>query len=192
MPGGQRAQARGGRSRRGFDGGALRARGLALLAKRVKGASIRSRPPRPAHRARPRRAVVVGRVLDDSEGPAVGSWPWLRPRSAAGTSSIARREGEVVGSRPGEPQRNDAAGGAGPARSAGRAGARGRGARRLPLELQLGAEVPLVLAPAEDLPGAVAIEIAGARYVAPLGPARLGIGAWRLEAAGAGKTGSSS
>ena len=30
-------------------------------------------------------------------------------------------------------------------------------------------------------PGAVALEIGGARYVAPLGPANLGVGAWRLE-----------
>jgi hypothetical protein len=27
----------------------------------------------------------------------------------------------------------------------------------------------------------VTLEVAGARYLAPLGPARLGIGAWRLE-----------
>jgi hypothetical protein len=49
------------------------------------------------------------------------------------------------------------------------------------IELRLGKEVPLVVRPATELPGAVAIEVAGARYLAPLGPARLGIGAWRLE-----------
>jgi hypothetical protein len=49
------------------------------------------------------------------------------------------------------------------------------------IELRLGKEVPLAVRPAVELPGAVSIEIAGARYLAPLGPARLGIGAWRLE-----------
>jgi hypothetical protein len=49
------------------------------------------------------------------------------------------------------------------------------------IELKLGREVPLVVRPAEELAGAVAIELAGARYVAPLGPAPLGVGAWRLE-----------
>ena len=49
------------------------------------------------------------------------------------------------------------------------------------LELRLGGEVPLVARPAIELPGSVAIEVSGVRYVAPLGPARLGIGRWRLE-----------
>jgi hypothetical protein len=49
------------------------------------------------------------------------------------------------------------------------------------IALHLGGEVPCVVRPASDLVGAVAIEIAGHRYLAPLGPAHLGIGAWRLE-----------
>jgi hypothetical protein len=49
------------------------------------------------------------------------------------------------------------------------------------LELKLGGEVPLRLSAATDLAGALTIEVGGMRYVAPLGPARLGIGAWRLE-----------
>ena len=49
------------------------------------------------------------------------------------------------------------------------------------IEVRLGKEVPLVVRPSTELPGAVTLEIAGARYVAPLGTARLGIGAWRLE-----------
>ncbi|HEY5145120.1 MAG TPA: FHA domain-containing protein, partial [Polyangiaceae bacterium] len=52
------------------------------------------------------------------------------------------------------------------------------------LELRLGREVLLVVRPAEDWPGAVALEVAGSRYVAPLGPARLGVGEWQLESAG--------
>jgi hypothetical protein len=49
------------------------------------------------------------------------------------------------------------------------------------IELRLGDEVPVVVRPASELVGAAAIEVAGARYVAPLGPARLGVGRWRLE-----------
>ena len=51
------------------------------------------------------------------------------------------------------------------------------------VEVRLGKEVPLVVRPTDELPGAVALEIAGARYVAPLGPAKLGVRAWRLERA---------
>jgi hypothetical protein len=36
-------------------------------------------------------------------------------------------------------------------------------------------------APAGDLSGAFSIEIGGTRYLAPLGPASLGIGRWRLD-----------
>jgi hypothetical protein len=49
------------------------------------------------------------------------------------------------------------------------------------IELRLGKEVPLVVRPAAELPGAASLEICGDRYVAPLGPARVGVGAWRLE-----------
>lgn len=48
------------------------------------------------------------------------------------------------------------------------------------LELKLGGEVRIRVAPSQHLPGAVDIELGGERYVAPLGPARLGIFDWRL------------
>jgi hypothetical protein len=54
------------------------------------------------------------------------------------------------------------------------------------LELSLGREVPLRLAPSDALTGATALDLHGERYVAPLGPAKLGIGAWRLEVASDG------
>jgi hypothetical protein len=54
------------------------------------------------------------------------------------------------------------------------------------LELQLGGEVTLGVAPSAVLDGAVDIRVAGERYVAPLGMARLGIGDWRLECAADG------
>jgi len=49
------------------------------------------------------------------------------------------------------------------------------------LELRLGGQLPLVLRPSVELPGALHIELAGTRTLAPLGPARLGVGTWRLE-----------
>ncbi len=54
------------------------------------------------------------------------------------------------------------------------------------LELKLGGEVPVRLGAGASIPGALAIEAAGTRYIAPLGPARLGIGGWRIEAASDG------
>ncbi len=54
------------------------------------------------------------------------------------------------------------------------------------LDVKLGGEVPLRVAASEALPGAMAIRVAGETYVAPLGPARIGIGAWRLEASSDG------
>ena len=40
--------------------------------------------------------------------------------------------------------------------------------------------------PSGPLPGSFVVEAAGVAYVAPLGTARLGIGAWRLEVASDG------
>lgn len=54
------------------------------------------------------------------------------------------------------------------------------------VELRLGGEVKVTIAPADEIAGAVAIELGGKRYVAPLGGASLGVGAWRLEAASDG------
>jgi hypothetical protein len=54
------------------------------------------------------------------------------------------------------------------------------------VSLTMGALVPLKLAPSELLPSATTIEVAGERYVATLGEARLGVGEWELSAAGDG------
>jgi hypothetical protein len=48
------------------------------------------------------------------------------------------------------------------------------------IELRLGREVPVTLRPSTELAGALAVEVPGARYIAPLGPAILGIGQWQL------------
>jgi FHA domain len=49
------------------------------------------------------------------------------------------------------------------------------------LELKLGKEVPLRITLSAELPGALSIDLAGSVWLATLGPARLGIGDWRLE-----------
>lgn len=49
------------------------------------------------------------------------------------------------------------------------------------IEVRLGGEVPMVVRPSEEMGGAALIELAGERYVAPLGRAALGVGAWTLE-----------
>ncbi len=51
------------------------------------------------------------------------------------------------------------------------------------IEVTLGSDVRLLVQPTEEIPRGVAVHVAGARYVAPLGPALLGIGRWRLERA---------
>ena len=48
------------------------------------------------------------------------------------------------------------------------------------LELKLGREVTLRLRPSTEIEGAVEIDLAGARYVAPLGPARLPVPGWQI------------
>jgi hypothetical protein len=49
--------------------------------------------------------------------------------------------------------------------------------------LSLGGEVPLTIAPSTEVEDALAIEVAGERYVASLGDAKLGVGAWRIVTA---------
>jgi hypothetical protein len=51
------------------------------------------------------------------------------------------------------------------------------------IDLRLGKEVPLRIAPTSAIAGAVEIDLAGDRYVAPLGDAPLGVGTWKLELA---------
>jgi hypothetical protein len=49
------------------------------------------------------------------------------------------------------------------------------------IELRLGGDVPLVVRPTSELGGAVAIDVVGMHFIAPLGPAVLGVGRWRLD-----------
>jgi len=54
------------------------------------------------------------------------------------------------------------------------------------LELTLGKEVPLVLAPSHTLPGVLEIEVGGQRVTTAFGPFPLGIGDWSLAEAADG------
>jgi hypothetical protein len=51
------------------------------------------------------------------------------------------------------------------------------------VDLELGGMVKVRVAPSAVFEGAVDVEVGGERYVAPLGPALLGVGGWRLERA---------
>jgi hypothetical protein len=118
--------------------------------------------------------VVIGRA-PDQEGSSI------RPATVTVASAavsrrhlvITRKNGEAVvrdlGSRNATTLRGLALSGEAPVRDG--------------LELRLGGEVPLVVRPTDELAGAVAIEIGGVHFIAPLGPAALGVGRWRLERA---------
>jgi hypothetical protein len=156
----------------------LRSRGRAVEAKRVTGPVVRV-----LVRGRVTTLVLGERVaIGRAQGPAVeppddgpSTSLILVPSSALSRRhlAIARRDGGVwvrdLGSHNGTtlraaPLTDEIAVGDG-------------------LELRLGREVSLVVRPAEDWPGAVALEVAGSQYVVPLGPARLGLGEWHLESA---------
>jgi hypothetical protein len=140
----------------------VRERGRSLEARRVAGdvvgVSLRGVTMRVVLGAE----VVIGRMATIAVASAALSRQHL---------TVARRGGEVIvrdlGSRNGTLLRGLALAGEALVGDA--------------IELRLGKEVPLVVRPSPELAGAVALEIAGARYVAPLGPARLGVGAWRIE-----------
>ncbi len=147
----------------------LRARGRGVEAKRVT-ATVRATLGGHERLLVLGDRLVLGRAPDAGE-PCEGTLAVASAALSRRHLSLVRRDGNVwvrdLGSHNGttlrgEPLRGETAVGAG-------------------LELRLGGEVRLVLRPVDDLPGAVALEVAGALYLAPLGPADLGIGHWRLE-----------
>jgi FHA domain len=168
---------------RAFAGGALHSRGLALIAKRLEGTPVRLAVHGLPIAAVLGERVVLGRVLELDRG--VGAVAVASPAVSRRHLSIERRQGEVwvrdLASHNGTTLRGLERGPGGEPRETERA-LSGEARVGAGIELRLGGEVPLVVGPADDLPGAVALEVAGARYVAPLGPALLGIGRWRLEA----------
>lgn len=156
----------------------LRARGRELYARRIKSDA----PVTAVVRGQPMRLVLGDRVVlgrapggAGADGPSGGTIAIPSVALSRRHLAIARRDNELwvkdLGSHngtwlDGHALTADTSVGSG-------------------IELRLGGEVSLALRPADDLPGALAILVAGSsRYVAPLGPARLGIGAWRLECAG--------
>jgi hypothetical protein len=158
---------------RASDDEALRERGRLLEARRVMGGVVRVRLRGAPVTIALGDEIVIGRAPDPPADPASGA-------IAIASAAVSRRHGVLL-------------------RQAGRAVVRDLGSRNgttlrgLALagdvgvgdgdgvELKLGREVPLVVRAATEMPGAVSIEIAGVRYVASLGPARLGLGTWRLE-----------
>jgi hypothetical protein len=153
---------------------ALRQRGASPDARRHQGALLRAEVG-----GRPIALVlgdplVIGRGADPAEGEGAIAVP--SPALSRRHLAITRRGGEVcardLGSHNGSAWRGEAL--------------EGEVAVGDGIELRLGGEVPLVIRPAGELPGAVAIEVAGRRYLAALGPASLGIGRWRIERGPAG------
>jgi len=49
------------------------------------------------------------------------------------------------------------------------------------VEVRLGRAVTVTLTPAPEIPGAIAITLGTLRYVAPLGPAAVGVGRWQID-----------
>jgi hypothetical protein len=148
----------------------LRARGASLHSRRVAGGIVRLEVRGQAASIVLGNRVVVGRAPDDDDR-SVGAVAVSSTAVSRRHLAIERRDGEVrvrdLGSHNGTHLRG--------------APMQGEAKMGLGIELRLGGEVPLVVRPAEEWPGAVSIEVAGVRYVAPLGDARLGVGAWRLE-----------
>jgi len=154
---------------------ALRERGRALEVRRVTGSVVYATVSGRSVAIVLGERVVIGRAPEVSGGDAGLGAIWV-PSTALSRRhvEIQRRGGVVVvrdlGSRNGTTIRGlslagDATVGDG-------------------IELRLGGDVPLVVRAGGELPNAVAIEIGGSRYLAPLGPALLGVGRWRLERGG--------
>jgi hypothetical protein len=157
---------------RASHGGGLRARGLALVAKRVGHSPVRVTLHGRTMWILLGERIVVGRGIESADAePDVGVVPVASAAVSRRHLSLARRDGDAwvrdLESHNGTTLRDR------PLVGEVRIDSR--------VELRLGGEVSVVLEPARELAGAVAIEGPGGRYVAPLGPAVLGIGRWRLE-----------
>ncbi len=141
---------------------AVRERGRALEARRVSGEVVNVTVEGRRLRLVLGTEVVIGRVATLSVASAALSRQHVAVRRQGGDAFI-----RDLGSRNGTTLRGLALAGEVPV---------GEG-----IELRLGGQVPLVVAPARELPGAFAIELGGMRSLAPLGLARLGVGQWILE-----------
>jgi hypothetical protein len=151
---------------------AVRGRGREIEAKRVAGtllwAAVGGRPLTLALG----KAIVIGRGLGETDGePGEGSVGIASAAVSRRHLIVYRRGSQVLvrdlGSRNGTTLRGLAL--------------EGETAVGDGIELRLGREVPLSLCAAGELAGAIAIELGGARYVAPLGPAALGVGRWAID-----------
>jgi hypothetical protein len=170
----------GGRRREAFElaqdspDGALRGRGLALLDRRLGGSvvhlSVRGRAVAFVLGDR----ILLGRAPETTaEGSSTGAIPIASMALSRAHLAIGRRDGQPC-VRDLESRHGTTVGGERLRAEVGDVPI-GPG-----IELRLGGEVPCVVRPADDWPGSVAIEVAGVRHIAPLGPAALGVGRWAL------------
>jgi hypothetical protein len=120
--------------------------------------------------------VVLGRSPEESESdasPRAAIIPVASPAVSRMHLAVSRRGDQIIvrdlGSRAGTLHRGAPLAGETPIDGG--------------IELCLGREVRVVVRPAREIAGAVAIEVGGALFVAPLGPALLGVGRWRLSRA---------
>jgi FHA domain len=157
---------------RAVDDGVVRERGRAVEAKRIAGSVVRVVLHGRTIAIVLGEEIVIGRAPSEAgEERRTGSLTVPSVTLSRRHLALARTNGQIVvrdlGSRNGTTLRGLAL-----AREA----TVGTG-----IDLLLGPDVALALRATDELPDAIAIEVAGGRYVATLGPAALGVGQWRLE-----------
>jgi tetratricopeptide (TPR) repeat protein len=171
-----------GRRREAFDraqgspDAALRGRGLALIEHRLSATIVRA-----TLRGRTVDLVLGDRVIigraPDIDAPA--SETDRSPTGAITVASLAlSRSHLAIARRDGVPHVRDLESRHGT--TVGGVSLHGEVPVGQGLDLRLGGEVPCVVRPADERPGAVAIDVGGLRHVAPLGPVTLGVGRWSL------------
>jgi hypothetical protein len=115
--------------------------------------------------------IVIGRAPEQGEHGSVGHIVVSAATVSRRHLAVARQNGEVVVRDLGSHNATTVDGAALASDAPVRDG----------IEVRLGRDVPLFVRPTCEMPGAVAIELAAVRCVAPLGPAILGVGRWRLQ-----------
>jgi hypothetical protein len=151
---------------------ALQERGNSIASRRLVGCEAHVVVDGQAWRLLLGDSVVVGRAPNGSpDGDRVATLAVASAALSRNHLGIFRRGDDVVvrdlGSRHGTEIRGLALGGEFTV---------GEG-----VELRLGRSLAIALKPATEFAGGVAIILGSSRYLAPLGPARLGIGRWRIE-----------
>jgi hypothetical protein len=157
-----------------FTDESLRERARSVESRRVRGPVVNLTLRGKDTLVVPGEEVVIGRAPDwESLGQQTGAITVASPALSRRHLVVARADGEPIVRDLGSPNRTIL-------RGLALSGDVPVGPQ---IELRLGGEVPLVVRRSRDFRGAVEIEVAGGRFIAPLGPAMLGVGRWRLERA---------